>query len=154
MTASGSPTRTGERRVLRGGVRRSRAVVYLATIFAVALQAGCGSSEPAQDGGASGDSGVDGTVTVGPTCPGPSILGDTRDCSEPLATGLRVVDSSTGVEVAETASDDQGHFRVGLAPGKYTITTVDGSLLATPVEVTVQSQRYSETDVLVDSGVR
>jgi hypothetical protein len=81
-------------------------------------------------------------------------VNDPRDCTKPLAVDLKVVDVSTGAEAARTNSDSQGHFQVDLPPGNYTITALDSSGFATPVEVTVRSRRFTETDVAVDSGVR
>ncbi len=118
------------------------------------LAGGCGSSDTTTGGGALQGSGIEGTVNVGPTCPGPSIVNDTRDCTEPLAADVRVVDDSTGQEAAQTTSDSEGHFRVDLPPGKYAITVPGNAGLAEPVRVTVQPGKYSEADVLIDSGVR
>lgn len=93
-------------------------------------------------------------MTVGPTCPGPSIVNDTRDCTEPLATELQFNDLATGNEVARASSDDQGHFRVALPAGEYRISATGDTGATTSVEVSVQSGRYSDADLLVDSGVR
>ena len=134
----------------------SRATACLIASLVVVLTAGCGSSESVPGGGPPTGSGIEGTVTVGPTCPGPSSVNDTRDCSEPLSADLQVVDVSTGQQVAETSSDGQGDFQVDLPPGEYAIAVVAGAGagFAEPVEVTVQSGRYSEAHLVVDSGVR
>jgi hypothetical protein len=128
-------------------------VAYLLAAF-VLLAAGCGSSDTAPGVGGSEGSGIEGTVTVGPTCPGPSIVNDARDCTEPLAADVRIVDDSTGQEAAQTSSDSEGHFRVDLRPGRYAIAVPGNAGLAEPVQVKVQPGRYSEADVLIDSGVR
>ena len=130
-----------------------RAEACLLAALAV-LAAGCGSSDTGSGGGASDGSGIEGTVTVAPTCPGPSVVNDNRDCSEPLAADLRVVEDSTGQEVAQTSSDSEGHFRVELPAGKYGVTVVNNAGLAAPLEVTVSSGEYSEADVVIDSGMR
>jgi hypothetical protein len=131
----------------------NRGVTCLLAAFAI-LAASCGSSDTAGGGGASQGSGIEGAVNVGPTCPGPSIVNGTRDCTEPLAADLRVVTDSTGQEAAQTSSDSEGHFRVDLPPGSYAITVPGNAGLADPVQVTVQPGKYSEADVLIDSGVR
>ena len=131
----------------------NRGVACLLAAFLV-LATGCGSSDTTTEGGASHGSGIEGTVTVAPTCPGPSVVNDTRDCTEPLAADVRIVDDSTGQEAAQTTSDSEGHFRVDLPPGSYAITVPGNAGLAEPVQVTVQSGKYSEADVLIDSGVR
>ena len=139
-------------------VTRLRCTLRLGlTLLALAVaasSAGCGSSESSQGGETSAGSGVEGTVTVGPTCPGPSIVNDSRDCTEPLATELQLIDLATGNEVARTNSDDQGHFRVNLPPGEYRLSATGDTGATTSVEVSVHSQRYSNADLLVDSGVR
>src|SRR6266508_1220267 len=64
--------------------------------------------------------GIQGVITFGPTQAGP-IRADTPG-SKPLANTTFVVEDEKGAEVASFTTDDQGRFRVPLAPGHYTVS--------------------------------
>lgn len=125
-----------------------RAATSLAVVASVAVVLGCGDSSTQ----ASSDSGITGTVTVGPTCPGPSNATNPQSCTAPLAVELVIADAAGGNEVARTSSDDAGEYTVDLAPGSYRITPDRPG--AAPVNVTVSPHSYSKLDILLDSGVR
>ncbi len=63
----------------------------------------------------SGDSGVEGTVTIGPTCPVQRI--DSPCPDRPYEATIIVLDGARR-QVAEVRSAADGHFRVLLAPGR------------------------------------
>ena len=110
--------------------------------------AACG-SEPAAT-----DSGIEGTVTVGPTCPVERLGSPCPD--RPISRGVSVRDGP-GREVAHFTSGADGRFRVPLHPGTYTLVgDKNGSILPRPVAVTatVRSGQYTHVDVLYDSGIR
>ncbi len=99
-------------------------------------------------------SGVEGTVTLGPTQP-VCIAG--QPCSRPYQATLDVQDAS-GALVAETQSDAAGQYRLGLQPGHYTIVPLSppGQMLprAASVEVDVPAGQFVTVDIAYDSGIR
>lgn len=101
------------------------------------------------------DSGIEGTVWVGPTCPVERDPPDPECADRPLRTDLVV---ARGSKVAASFSSAQdGTFRVAVGPGDYEIRMTEGSTTpptcpATPV--TVVAGQYTHMDVSCDSGIR
>lgn len=110
-------------------------------------------------GGANGDvinSGIDGLVTEGPTCPDVSM--PLREgCQDQPMPGIRIVVSAGGGMLDVTSGPD-GKFRVPLDPGTYLLTpSVLGSGLATapaPFSVTVAPNAYTPVEIKYDTGIR
>jgi hypothetical protein len=103
----------------------------------------------------SGDSGVRGTVLLGPTCPVETMESPCPD--RPLAdVQIQVLQGSD--VVATVRSDGDGRFTVALEPGDYVLQAVveqgGPGMSAKPVDVTVTSGAFVEVNVPVDSGIR
>ena len=121
-----------------------------ALVLAWAL-AGCGSHAPA----ATIASGVEGLVTIGPTCPVERI---NSPCPpRPIAATVIVRDSS-GADVTRFVSGADGKFKVQLKPGRYTLVgTSNGSSglpRPIPVNVVVVAATFATVNVEFDSGIR
>ena len=86
-------------------------------ILVLLVMAACFSSGQTQPGSATG---IEGVITFGPTQAGP-VRADTPG-SKPLANTTFVVEDEKGAEVTSFTTDDQGRFRVPLAPGHYTVS--------------------------------
>src|SRR6266498_934733 len=86
-------------------------------ILVFLVMTACFSSGQTQSGSGTG---IEGVITFGPTQGGP-IRADTPG-SKPLANATFVVENEKGAEVASFTTDDQGRFRIPLAPGHYTIS--------------------------------
>ncbi len=103
----------------------------------------------------SGDSGVRGTVLLGPTCPVETIESPCPD--RPLADVEVQVLQGDDV-VAAVRSDGDGRFTVALDPGDYVLQAVieEGGpgMSAKPIDVMVTSGAFAEVTVPVDSGIR
>ena len=103
----------------------------------------------------SGDSGIRGTVLLGPTCPVETVESPCPD--RPLA-DIEVQMLQGGDVVAAVRSDADGRFTVALDPGHYTLQAVveagGPGMSAKPVDVTVTSGEFLEVNVPVDSGIR
>lgn len=103
----------------------------------------------------SGDSGIRGTVLLGPTCPVETVESPCPD--RPLA-DIEVQMLQGGDVVATVRSDSDGRFTVALDPGHYTLQAVveagGPGMSAKPVDVTVTSGEFLEVNVPVDSGIR
>lgn len=100
-----------------------------------------------------GDSGIDGRVTIGPTCPVQRI--DSPCPDRPYEVTLTVLDGSMR-EVAQTRSDSSGHFRLMLSPGTYTLRPPMTGVSATARGQTVEvaEGRFTEVQIVFDSGIR
>jgi hypothetical protein len=127
-------------------MRRMR-VVSILLLFLV----GCAGRGPSS----SDDSGIRGTVLLGPTCPVETLESPCQD--RPLAdVEIRVLRGSD--VVATVRSDGEGRFAVALDPGRYEVQAVveEGGpgMSAKPVDVVVTSGVFNDVNVPVDSGIR
>lgn len=122
----------------------------LLSIVVTLAIAACGSQPAAPIG-----TGIQGVVQAGPTCPVERI---NSPCPpHPLAATL-VVRDAAGHEVTRTHSGPDGHFKVDVAPGTYTVVglTTGSSFLPRPIPttVTVTSGSYATITVEYDTGIR
>lgn len=100
-----------------------------------------------------GDTGIEGMVTIGPTCPVERVGSPCPD--RPYEATIAVLDSA-GRQVAEARSGADGHFLVLLPPGTYTLRPRQSGTPPHAAEVTVTVAAGYMTDVQVafDSGIR
>src|ERR1700682_349280 len=153
----GPPARIGPYHGTFPGVprRRRRSIQmnrFIASITLSIVLAACGAqaAPPAPSG-----TGIQGLVQSGPTCPVERI---NSPCPpRPLAATIVVRDAS-GREVARTHSGADGHFKVDVAPGTYTVVglNIGSSMLPRPIPTTatVTSGSYTAITVEYDSGIR
>jgi hypothetical protein len=103
----------------------------------------------------SGDSGVRGTVLLGPLCPVETME---SPCPDRPLPDVQVQVLQAGDVVTTVRSDGDGRFTVALDPGDYVLQAVveEGGpgMSAKPVDVTVTSGAFAEVTVPVDSGIR
>ena len=101
-----------------------------------------------------GDTGIDGVITVGPTHGGPVRPG--MPSSAPLANATFVVANESNA-VAEFTTDNQGHFKVSLPPGHYTVTKKErqkGIGRYGPFDVEVVAGQMTKVEWQCDTGMR
>jgi len=126
-----------------------RWLILVAGVLALSV-AGCGSSETPPP-----DSGIQGTVTLGPNCP---VVQVGQPCPDTPYEAELVITTSSGKEVARTGSGADGQYRVELEPGDYIVVpqSAPGSQLpfASPIAVTVLAESFSVVDIGYDSGIR
>jgi len=97
------------------------------------------------------DSGIQGIVRVGPTCPVEQAESPCPD--RPLSTELQVVRGSEVVATVRSGQD--GRFRVALEPGSYTIRSANGGIpILRPVPVKVPPHAFASVMLTLDSGIR
>jgi hypothetical protein len=120
-----------------------------ALIALVMLLASCGAA-PATPG-----TGIEGIVEVAPTCPVERI---NSPCPPHRMAATIVIKDSRAVEVARVTSGADGHFKVNLPAGSYTLIglMVGGSMLPRPIPTSavVNPGRYTSVTVEYDSGIR
>ncbi len=99
-----------------------------------------------------GVGGIEGQVTIGPTCPVVMLNDPCPD--RPYQAIVDVLDAS-GKQVAQFQSDTLGHFKVALAPGAYTIQPQGAGITRAPQQdVTVVAGRFTPVEIVYDSGIR
>jgi hypothetical protein len=99
------------------------------------------------------DSGIQGQVLIGPTCP---VVREGMDCADkPFQANFTVL-TPTGDEVTHFQSDQQGLFNIPLAPGDYVLHPVSTNSLpfATDQDFTVTQGQFTQLTILFDSGIR
>jgi hypothetical protein len=106
------------------------------------------SPEPSSTG-----TGIEGVITMSPSHPGPVRPGMTS--TAPLANVPFTVDNQTGT-VAEFMTDDQGRFRLTVAPGHYTVTRRNQGKIGRcgPFDVDVTNGQMTKVEWRCDSGMR
>jgi Prealbumin-like fold domain len=100
------------------------------------------------------ETGLEGVISIGPISGGPSRRGVPD--SKPLANIEFLVEKKNSV-VASFTTDDQGRFRISVAPGHYIISAKDrkgrvGSY--GPFEVDVTAGQIKKVQWDCDSGMR
>ncbi|HYM14938.1 MAG TPA: hypothetical protein VEZ14_05225 [Dehalococcoidia bacterium] len=99
-----------------------------------------------------GETGIDGTVTLGPTCPVQRI--DSPCADRPYAAHITVW--RDGVQVAETTSGSDGRFRLLLPPGAYHLVGESGGTFprGSNVDAVVVQGRLTTVQIRYDTGIR
>jgi hypothetical protein len=101
-----------------------------------------------------GQSGIEGTITIGPARPGPAKI-DAPD-SVPLANATFGVESNNA-EVASFTTDEKGHFRTSVPPGQYKVSLKGrktGIGHFGPFAVDVAPGKITNVQWQCDSGIR
>lgn len=139
MTAQGSYTRI---------MRYSLRLAPLLLLALVLIAATC-------DNGTTVNSGIEGTVTIGPMCP---VERPDSPCPDQPYAATIVIKDAQDHEVTQALSGEDGRFRVALAPGSYTLVPLspDGAGLpyASEQQVEVRDGAYTHVEVQYDSGIR
>lgn len=103
------------------------------------------------------DSGVEGIVTLGPTCP---VMreGDTSCADKPYATTIQVIvlGSPKSSPFATVESDKDGRYKIMLPPGEYAIQPVGGSSLprCETKNITIEPSKIIKANLSCDTGIR
>ena len=120
-------------------------------ILELLVMAACISSGQSPSGAGTG---IEGIITISPSQPGPTR--DDAPGSKPLANTAFVVENQKG-EVTSFTTDDQGHFRIPLSPGHYTVSIKGRNTTIGhfgPFEVDVVSGKMTKVQWECDSGIR
>ena len=101
------------------------------------------------------NTGIEGRITISPTHGGPIRVGE-QSSSRPL-TNITFVATKDGGGATEFTTDDQGHFKVLLEPGHYTITKKgqsSGIGRYGPFDALVVAGQMTRQEWQCDSGMR
>lgn len=120
------------------------------------LLAACNTSDQtsSQQVGTTGKNGIEGTVTIGPTCP-VQRLGD-PSCDDRPYQGIIHVSGTNKNQVAKIQADINGKFKLELEPGNYTLEPQVFSVYprASNQDVTVVAGAFTTVNIQYDSGIR
>ena len=104
------------------------------------------------------NSGVRGTVLLGPTCPVMREPPDPNCADKPYATIVQVIaiGSPKSSPFATVETDKEGRYKVMLPPGEYALQPVGGSVMPRcgTKNVTIEPDVILETDLSCDTGIR
>jgi hypothetical protein len=123
----------------------------LLPIGLVFVAAACG-GQVSGGSGSKTSSGLYGKVLISPAEP---VCRQGEPCGRPAA-GYTLVFSDNGEIAGRTKTDKQGHYRIELGPGRYTIGLPSERAIKgfTPPAATVPSGRYAKLDFSLDIGIR
>lgn len=110
--------------------------------------AGCGPSSTAAL-----TSGVEGQVTIGPTCPVEQLNDPCPD--KPFQATLAVLDTH-GKKVMQFQTDASGYYHMALTPGNYLMHPESPGVMphASEQPFIVQADQFTTLDIVYDSGIR
>lgn len=126
--------------------------LVLALFIVLLLMAFSSCASPGQPG----SSGISGIVMIGPV---PSTDKEGKFDVEPYPDAtIFVMDPSGTEKIAEIKTDEEGHFKIDLAPGRYLLVpqTPKDQILPTgePREVVVRQKGFTDVILYYDSGIR
>ncbi len=98
-------------------------------------------------------SGVEGHVTIGPTCPVENVSDPCPD--KPYQATLTVLNLQ-GKKVTQFQTDANGYYHVALNPGDYVMHPESPNVMPHAAEqnFTVQANLFTTLDIVYDSGIR
>mgnify|MGYP001379912308 CR=1 FL=1 len=99
------------------------------------------------------DSGIEGTVTIGPMCP---VMQENVPCADqPYQAALTVLTTS-GKKVTQFQTNENGRFRVDLAAGDYVLHPESPNAMpfAADIPFTVNAHEFTQLKINYDSGIR
>lgn len=101
------------------------------------------------------NSGIEGTVTEGPMCPGPVQIGNNTCPDKPYQTTITVLGADNKV-IAQIQTDVKGQFKIALEPGVYVLQPAPGNPLPRAGDQTVEVNGglYTQVTIVYDTGMR
>ena len=125
--------------------------LFLLVLFCI----GCQAVEDGISNAETVNSGIEGRMMRGPMCP---AINSAEPCPDaPFSASFEVFDNQ-GNLVVRFDSDEQGHFKIALAPGVYTIVPTEDAPLMQPTlqkeEVEALANRFVEVTLRFDTGIR
>lgn len=104
------------------------------------------------------DSGVEGVVTLGPTCPVMRNPPDPQCGDKPYVTTIQVISigSPKSSPFTTVESDKEGKYKIMLPPGEYALQPAGGSVLprCETKNIKIEASKIIKVDLSCDSGIR
>jgi len=99
------------------------------------------------------DSGIEGQVLIGPMCP---VVQEGQECPDQPYQAAITVNSLNGGKIVQVQTDEQGRFKIPLAPGEYILhpESPNGIPYASEQTFIVEAGKFTQIIVNYDSGVR
>ncbi len=99
------------------------------------------------------DSGIEGIVTIGPMCP---VMQEDIPCPDQPYQATLTILTESGKKVTQFQTDENGLFRVELAPGDYVLHPESPNSLpfAADVPFIVNEHQFTRLEISYDSGIR
>ncbi|HKI54078.1 MAG TPA: hypothetical protein VJ987_08115 [Anaerolineales bacterium] len=99
------------------------------------------------------NSGIEGQALIGPTCAGP-VRVDSNCDDQPYQATLTVF-SPKGERIVQVQTDEDGRFKIPLAPGEYILHPESEKItFAGEQTVIVKAGAFTQVIVNYDSGIR
>ena len=99
------------------------------------------------------NSGVEGQVFIGPICP---VVQVGQECPDQPYQAALSVTSLKGERIAQVQADEEGRFKIPLAPGEYILHPESPNQLpfANDQNIVVEEGKFTQVIVNYDSGIR
>jgi len=99
------------------------------------------------------DSGIEGQVLIGPMCP---VVQEGQECPDQPYQATLTVNRLNGRKIVQFQSDEQGRFKIPLAPGEYILHPESPNVMQSASEQTffVEAGKFTQIIVNYDSGIR
>jgi hypothetical protein len=119
----------------------------LASIFLIVCLSAC-SANPTPE-----DSGVEGQVFIGPLCP---VVQEGQECPDQPYQATLTVNSPEGRKIVQVQTDEQGRFKIPLAPGEYILHPESPNVMpyANEQAIIVEEGKFTQIVINYDSGIR
>ena len=99
------------------------------------------------------DSGVEGQALIGPMCP---VVQEGQECPDQPYQATLTVNSPNGGKIVQVQTDEEGKFKIPLAPGEYTLHPESPNVMpfASEQSFVVETGKFTQIIVNYDSGIR
>ena len=99
------------------------------------------------------NSGIEGQVLIGPTCP---VVQEGVECPDQPYQATLTVKSLAGERVIQVQTDQEGRFKILLAPGEYILHPESPNVMpfASELNFVVEAGKFTRVVVNYDSGIR
>jgi hypothetical protein len=99
------------------------------------------------------DSGIQGQVLIGPTCP---VVREGEECQDQPYQATLTVNNPTGERIVQIQTEEDGRFKIPLQPGEYILHPESPNVLpfAGDQRVLVETGKFTQIIVNFDSGIR
>jgi hypothetical protein len=98
------------------------------------------------------NSGIEGQVLIGPSCP---VVREGEECPDQPYQATLTVSSPKGERIVQIQTDEEGRFKIPLAPGEYILhPETENITFAEELTVIVEEGNFTQVIVNYDSGIR